>query len=88
MKNIITTSYDIALKSQDFRSYYPTYMYVTKKDLLYLLSDSHPTKIKSPQIAQATEERSELAENQESCDTPSAIKKRKRNFSPQVYTTL
>lgn len=78
----------IHLKFRDFRGYYPTYMYVTKKDLLYLLSYSHPTEIESPQIAQPTEKRSELAEKQESCDTPSAINKRKENFSPQIYTTL
>ena len=88
VKNRITTSYDIALKFRDFRGYYPTHMYVTKKDLLYLLSYSHPTEIESPQIAQPTEKRSELAEKQESCDTPSAINKRKENFSPQIYTTL
>ena len=82
VKNRITTSYGIVLNFQDFRGYYPAYTYVTKKDPLYLLSESHPSERESTQTAQATEARSERAEEEESHDTPCAINKRKRKLQP------
>ena len=55
---------------------------MNKKDPLYLLSESHPTEIESPQTEQAAEALSERAEKQESRDTPCAINKRKRKLQP------
>ena len=49
VKNRITTSYGIVLNFRDFRDYYPAYTYVTKKDPLYLLSESHPAELQSSQ---------------------------------------
>ena len=82
VKNRITTSYGIALNFRDFRAYYPTYTYVTKKDPLYLLSESHPAEIESVQTAQATEAHSERAVKLERHDIPCAIHKRKRKLQP------
>ena len=59
-----------------------TYTYVTKTDPLYLLSESHPAELESPQTTQATDTHSERAETREYHDTPCAINKRKRERQP------
>ena len=59
-----------------------TYTYVTKKDPLYLLSESHPAEIESPQTTQPTETHSKRAETREYHDTPCTINKIKRERQP------
>lgn len=88
MKNKIS-SYGILLNFREFKRYHPAYTYVTKKDPLYLLSESPTTKIESPQTAQATEERSERAEKWKNRGILCVINKRARELQPSdPYNTI